>query len=302
MFRWAPTPRTVPAYTGSLSRQTTCRKAPARGAARTSRKNRAKTGRPIREEITRQRGMASLITGTPRPGGFWSSREPSTWGKRSPQIRRPCPTPTACRTPPSPISGRQGARRQPGCQAGSSYTLTEGDEGLTIQVWLSFTDDAGNVETLTSPAIAAVQPVPNNPSTGQPSITGTVQVGETLTADTSSISDSDGLENATFSYQWLADEVAIQGATGSSYTLVSSDVGKAIKVTVPFTDDAANPESLTSVATGEVTNAEPTEPPPAPTNLTAVANADGSVTLIWDAPQRRQCHRLPDAAAKSRCR
>ena len=29
---------------------------------------------------------------------------------------------------------------------------------------------------------------------------------------------------------------------------------------------------------------EPVEPPPAPTNLTAVVNADGSVTLTWEAP------------------
>ena len=30
--------------------------------------------------------------------------------------------------------------------------------------------------------------------------------------------------------------------------------------------------------------AEPSEPPPPPTNLTATVNADGSVTLSWDAP------------------
>ena len=78
--------------------------------------------------------------------------------------------------------------------------------------------------------------------------------------------------------------MAIQGATGSSYALGSSDAGKAIKVKVSFTDDAGNPESLTSVATNEATSAGPTEPPPAPETLTAVENANGSVTLTWDAP------------------
>ena len=52
------------------------------------------------------------------------------------------------------------------------------------------------------------------------------------------IADEDGLTNVVFSYQWMADDTNIQDATGSSYTLVSDDEGKAIKVTVSFTDDA----------------------------------------------------------------
>ena len=55
-------------------------------------------------------------------------------------------------------------------------------------------------------------------------------------------------------------------------------------MTVSFTDDAGNQESLTSAATTEVTNAGPTDPPRAPGNLTAVENADGLVNLTWDAP------------------
>ncbi len=92
----------------------------------------------------------------------------------------------------------------------------------------------------------------NNPSTGAPTISGTVQVGETLTADTSGIADADGLDNVTFSYQWLADNAAIAGATGSTYTLADADEGKAIKVQVSFTDDAGNDETLTSAATDAV--------------------------------------------------
>ena len=109
-------------------------------------------------------------------------------------------------------------------------------------------------------------------------------MAETLTADTSGIADADGFTNVSYSYQWLADDVAIQGATDSTYTLAVADEGKTIRVEVSFADDAGNSESLTSVATNEVTNAGPTEPPGAPENLTAVENADGSVTLTWDAP------------------
>ncbi len=70
-----------------------------------------------------------------------------------------------------------------------------------------------------------------------------------MTADPSGIADADGLDNATFTYQWLADNVDISGATGDSYTLTDSEESKAVKVTVSFTDAAGNEESLTSAAT-----------------------------------------------------
>ncbi len=134
---------------------------------------------------------------------------------------------------------------------GQTYTLDASDQGKTVRVRVSYTDDAGNQESLTSEATAAVAPRPNTQATGAPSIGGTAQVGETLTASTSGIADTDGLDNATFSYQWLAGN-ANQGATNSTYTLTDSDKGKPINVQVSFTDDAGNEESLTSQATGAV--------------------------------------------------
>ena len=89
----------------------------------------------------------------------------------------------------------------------------------------------------------------NTPGTVAPTISGTVQVGETLTATTTGISDSDGMTNATFSYQWLADDTEIGGASDSTYTLMDADAGKAVSVRVSFTDDAGNEESLTSEST-----------------------------------------------------
>ena len=146
---------------------------------------------------------------------------------------------------------------------GSSHTIAEDDEGLTIQVRVSFTDDAGTEETLTSAATEAVQPVPNNPAIGQPVITGTPQIGETLTADTSAITDADGLTNVSYSYQWIRNDggtdTNISGATYSSYTLAAYDEGRTIKVQVSFTDDTGNAETLSSVATSPV---EAASPPP----------------------------------------
>ena len=100
----------------------------------------------------------------------------------------------------------------------------------------------------TSPA---PEPV-NSPATGEPTISGTAQVGETLTANTSGIADEDGLDDVSFIYQWLADDAEIAGATNATYTLGDADEGKAIKVRVSFTDDAGNAESLTSASTETV--------------------------------------------------
>ena len=127
-----------------------------------------------------------------------------------------------------------------GGQTGSTYTLVSADEGKTIKVRVSFTDDAGNEETLTSAATAAVAARPNTSATGLPTISGTAQVGKTLTANISGMADSDGLDNAEFSYQWLANDADIQNATDSTYTLTDDDVGKTIKVRVSFTDDRSN--------------------------------------------------------------
>ena len=153
---------------------------------------------------------------------------------------------------------------------------------------VSFTDDADNEETVTSAATATVAARPNRPATGSPIIGGTVRVGETLATDVLGIADEDGLENATFSYQWISNDgttdADIQGETGATYTLASAYVGKTIKVKVTFTDDADNEETLTSPATAEVAAGVPTDPPAKPRNLTGTANADGTVTLRWDAP------------------
>ena len=84
----------------------------------------------------------------------------------------------------------------------------------------------------------------NTQATGLPTIDGTARVGQTLTADVTGIADEDGLDNVTFSYQWMADDVDIAGASGSGYTLTSAEQGKAITVTVSFTDAEGNPETL----------------------------------------------------------
>ena len=132
----------------------------------------------------------------------------------------------------------------------SSYTLTADDVGKTIR--LTVVVLAYQNHYLVGEPTATVAAA-NNAATGAPTISGTAQVGETLTADTSGISDIDGLDNATYSYQWLTSRDAeISGATNDSYTLVSADEDKTVKVRVSFTDDAGYEESLTSAVTDAV--------------------------------------------------
>ena len=172
------------------------------------------------------------------------------------------------------------------------------DQGTTIKVTVSFTDDASNPETLTSAATAAVSAAANTPATGAPTITGTAQVGQTLTAGTTAIMDADGLTSVSYTYQWIrvdrCTETNISGATASTYTLVAADLGTTIKVRVSFTDDASNPETLTSAATAAVSAAANTPATGAPTitgtaqvgqtltaGTTAIMDADGLTSVSY---------------------
>ena len=99
----------------------------------------------------------------------------------------------------------------------------------------------------------------NVAAVGKPVITGTVRVGETLTADTSDISDANGIPGGvTYSYQWVSNDGTsdsdsdIPGATQSSYSLTESDEGRTIKVKVTFNDGDGFKETVTSDATAAV--------------------------------------------------
>ena len=129
----------------------------------------------------------------------------------------------------------------------------------------------------------------NTPAAGAPTITGTAQVGQTLTAVTTAIMDADGLNNVSYTYQWIrvdgGAETNIAGAMASTYTLVTADQGKTIKVKVRFTDDASNPETRTSAATAVVVAAR--RPRVSITSDLSVREDIGTavvpVTLSWPA-------------------
>ena len=100
----------------------------------------------------------------------------------------------------------------------------------------------------------------NTDAEGKPSITGTPQVGQTLTADVSDIMDTNGLPSS-YDYDWVsvdASDVETIVGNNNTYSPDSSDVDKTIKVEVSFTDlDGFSEGPLTSDAVGPVVAAEP---------------------------------------------
>ena len=129
----------------------------------------------------------------------------------------------------------------------------------TVSVKVTASDGTDSVSDTFDIVVSAAA---NNAAMGAPTITGTAQVGQTLTAVTTGITDADGLTNVTYTYQWIranGTEADIASANSSTYDLVAADLGKTIKVKVSFTDDTSNTETLTSAATATVT-AAPTAP------------------------------------------
>ena len=143
-----------------------------------------------------------------------------------------------------------------------SYTLVAEDAGRKIKVQVSYTDDSGNAEALVSaayPPNGTIRAAGN--ATGAPAISGTARVGQTLTVDTDGILDADGKAMAesgvadfAYSYRWVrVDSDGMSNPTGvgsdqDDYVLEAEDAGSKIKVTVSYTDDAGNAETLTSAA------------------------------------------------------
>ena len=96
----------------------------------------------------------------------------------------------------------------------------------------------------------------NEPAAGRPSVSGTPQVGETLTAGTAGITDADGKTRAddgdsgfAWTYQWYtvdadgtSNRTPIPGETAQTYSLTPADEDLRIIVEASFTDDAGGSE------------------------------------------------------------
>ena len=138
--------------------------------------------------------------------------------------------------------------------ANSSSVLIPDDQayvGQYLRLKVTTTDALGGVTELFSVINREILNVNDSPE-GEVEIVGVPSEDQTLTASVT-LTDEDGL--GTFAYQWFADETPISGAVSQTYTVGPLDIGKQIGVTVSYTDAYGFNESVQSLSTSPVSNA-----------------------------------------------
>jgi hypothetical protein len=157
---------------------------------------------------------------------------------------------------------------------GQSYALTSADVGSTIRVTVTGSNGAGSSSASSDPTQVVQPAAPTPPSnTSPPSIAGTAQDGQTLSAAAGSWS---GTPPIGFAYQWRRCDSGggscadINGAGGQSYALTSADVGSTIRVTVTGSNGAGS-STASSAASAVVTGVPPANTSPPSVSGTAQA-------------------------------
>ncbi len=130
--------------------------------------------------------------------------------------------------------------------AGIGYQVGTADLAGTLRVEVTASNGAGTAKA-TSAAIRAVAAPPLNRSL--PSILGTPQDGQSLSADPGSWAGTPPIE---YGYQWLrcdasgANCAAISGATRATYVVAGGDVGHTLRVNVTATNAVASATARSS--------------------------------------------------------
>jgi hypothetical protein len=135
----------------------------------------------------------------------------------------------------------------------NTYVLTVADIGSVVTARVTATNSVGNASA-TAAGLGPVSGAATAPSNSVlPVITGSPVVGQTLNISNGTWS---GTAPITYARQWKRGGVNISGATGTSYTLVTADLGATITCTVTATNAIGN-ASATSLPTAAVTAAAP---------------------------------------------
>ena len=129
----------------------------------------------------------------------------------------------------------------------SSYLIASSEEGKSIKAVISYKDDQGFDETVTTSS-SAIPYVDDGDATF--SINGTAAVGNTLSINEDS-ADPDGTGTLSYSWQTSSDgnnwnEVS----TSSSYLVASSEEGKSIKAVISYKDEQGFDEIVTTPISG----------------------------------------------------
>jgi len=136
---------------------------------------------------------------------------------------------------------------------GQSYVVTPADAGATLRVTVTARNTSGSA-TASSIATAVVQATGAPVNSAPPTITGTPQAGQTLTAGIGAWTGSP----TSYGFQWQRCDasggncVAIAGATGGTYVVATADVGSTLRVAVTATNGVGS-ASAASAPTATVT-------------------------------------------------
>ncbi|MAY96769.1 nidogen-like domain-containing protein [uncultured Nocardioides sp.] len=123
----------------------------------------------------------------------------------------------------------------------AEYAPVVADLGKAVSVKVTATKSGSTPGTATSDPVT-VEKGAAPQSSAAPEITGTPELGETLT-----VSDGEwDLEDLTFGYQWLRDGEAIEGATEATYLVTEDDLGTELAAEVTASKDGHEDGSATS--------------------------------------------------------
>ncbi|HEY2371790.1 MAG TPA: hypothetical protein VGH82_04510 [Gaiellaceae bacterium] len=159
-----------------------------------------------------------------------------------------------------------------GCSAikgagNATYKLTSSDVSHTIRVKVTASNSAGSSSVFSAPTGAVAKAGSAPAANGQPSPSGTAQIGQALTASDGNWS---GTTPITFTYQWQRCVKSsgkctnVSNATNKTYTLVGADLGYQLRYLLT---------AHNSVGTGSINS-----------NLSAVVVAAGKAPQIVEPP------------------
>ena len=158
---------------------------------------------------------------------------------------------------------------------------TDANNDNVYEITITATDS----ESEASDALAVTVRVANAEDAGSVSaITGTAQVGETLTAGTV-VTDQDSVGAISITgHQWQRGDAAgenntdIDGETGTTYLVVAADEGNTLRVVVSYTDDFGGPDTAASNPTGAVQAAAVTPMPTIALAMDTGTNTSDGIT------------------------
>jgi len=154
----------------------------------------------------------------------------------------------------------------------STLVLTAQDQGENISVRVTRANNTGHVDSPSVGPVIAAGGTQQPQLTGTVTITGTAQVGQTLTANTANLGGS-----GTISFQWRRGTANIAGATNSTLVLTAQDQGANISVRVTR---ANNTGHVDSPSAGPVI-AAPIPAPNPPFSVVIMRPTSNSLTVTW---------------------